>query len=366
MYDYLIVGSGLFGSTFANLATNNGKSCLILEKRKHIAGNVYTENIEGINVHMYGPHIFHTSNKQIWDYVNQFAKFNTFYNRPKVRYKSNIYSFPINLFTLYQMWGVSTPSQAREKLANVRVPIKNPSNLEEWILSEVGEEIYKTFIYGYTKKQWGKDPKDLPTSIIKRLPIRLSFNDNYYKDEDIYQGVPIGGYTSMVKNMISDIPIELGVDFNNDVDYWISKAHKVVYTGALDELFNYSNGDLNYRSLRFEHEKINIEDYQGVAVVNYTEESIPYTRVIEHKHFEHIESSNTIITREFPDTWHIGKEKYYPVNDDRNDALYKEYVDMLKKEHPQFILGGRLACYRYFDMHQSIGQAMKKFEEQYH
>lgn len=363
MYDYIIVGSGLFGSTFANLATSAGKSCLILEKRNHIAGNVYTENSNGINIHMYGPHIFHTSNKEIWDYVNKFAEFNSFYNRPKVKYKNNIYSFPINLFTLYQLWGVTSPAEAKEKLSSVRVQIKNPSNLEEWILSEVGEEIYQTFIYGYTKKQWGKEPKDLPMSIIKRLPIRLNFNDNYYKDEDVYQGVPIGGYTNLVKNMISDIPIELNVDFNKDVDYWISKARSIVYTGAIDELFNYSHGSLSYRSLKFEHQQINVQDYQGVAIMNHTEESVPYTRVIEHKHFDPIQSMNTIITKEFPDTWLVGKEKYYPINDDENNMLYKKYVDVLHSEYPQFVLGGRLACYRYFDMHQSIGQAMKKFEE---
>lgn len=366
MYDYIIVGSGLFGSTFANLATSAGKSCLILEKRNHIAGNVYTENSHGINIHTYGPHIFHASNKKIWDYVNKFANFNNFYNRPRVKYKNNIYSFPINLFTLYQLWGVTSPTEAKEKLSSVRVQIKNPVNLEEWVLSEVGEEIYQTFIYGYTKKQWGKEPKDLPMSIIKRLPIRLNFNDNYYKDEDVYQGVPIGGYTNLVKNMIYNIPIEMNVDFNKDIEYWVSKSRSIVYTGAIDELFNYSHGPLSYRSLKFEHERLNVQDYQGVAIMNHTEESVPYTRVIEHKHFDSIQTTDTIITKEFPDTWLIGKEKYYPINDDNNNVLYKKYVDILYGEYPQFVLGGRLACYRYFDMHQSIGQAMKKFEEHVH
>jgi len=364
MYDYLIVGSGLFGSTFANLARSFNKTCLILEKRNHLGGNIYTENMDGINVHIYGPHIFHTSNKEIWDYVNKFAEFNNFYNRPKVKYKNNVYSFPINLFTLYQLWGVTTPSEAREKLTKVRVPIKNPSNLEEWILSEVGEEIYQTFIYGYTKKQWGKEPKELPTSIIKRLPIRLNFNDNYYKDEDIYQGVPIGGYTHIIERMITDTPVELNVDFNKDKEYWLSKAKRVVYTGAIDELFNYKLGALDYRSLRFNHERIDVEDYQGNAIVNHTEETIPFTRIIEHKHFECINSNHTIISQEFPDNWSIGKEKYYPINNDDNNKLHKQYVDVIKKEYPNFILGGRLACYKYFDMHQVIGQALKKFEEQ--
>jgi len=363
MYDYIIVGSGLFGSTFANLATTNGKSCLILEKRNHVGGNVYTENIEGINVHMYGPHIFHTSNKYIWTYVNKFAEFNNFCNRPKIKYENNVYSFPINLFTLYQLWGVVTPQQAKDKLDSVKVKIHNPSNLEEWILSEVGEEIYEKFIYGYTKKQWGKDPKTLPSFIIKRLPIRLDYNDNYYND--IYQGIVIGGYTNMIKRMINGIDIELGVDFKSDKDYWLTKAKQIVYTGGIDEFFDYKLGPLEYRSLKFELEKINVSDYQGNAVFNYTEQHIPYTRVIEHKHFESTNISHTIITREYPDPWSVGKEKFYPLNDDRNNQLYKQYVELIKKEYPNIILGGRLACYRYFDMHQVIGQAMHKFAECY-
>lgn len=364
MYDYLIVGSGLFGATFANLAKSAGKSCLILEKRDHIGGNIYTENRDGINMHMYGPHTFHTSNKEIWDYVNKFATFNNFVNRPKVKYANKIYSFPINLFTLYQMWGVSTPEQARVKLDSVKVKINNPSNLEEWILSQVGEELYQTFIYGYTKKQWGTDPRDLPTFIIKRLPIRLTYDDNYFND--CYQGIPIGGYTNLIKNMILDIPIERDVDFNKDKDYWISKAKYIVYTGAIDELFNYSNGTLGYRSLKFEHEKLDIEDYQGNALVNYTEEHIPYTRIIEHKHFENVNVRSTIITKEMPDSWSIEKEKYYPINNDTNNKLYETYNNLAKKEYPNMILGGRLACYKYYDMHQVIGQSMHKFFEQSH
>lgn len=363
MYDYIIVGSGLFGSTFANLASTSGKSCLILEKRNHIAGNIFTENRDNINIHMYGPHIFHTSNKNIWNYVNKFTEFNNFYNRPKVKYKDNIYSFPINLFTLYQLWGVTTPQEAKDKLDNVKIKIDNPSNLEEWVLSEVGEEIYEKFIYGYTKKQWGKEPKQLPTSIIKRLPIRLDYNDNYYKDEDVYQGVAVGGYTNMIKRMIGGIGVEVGVDFNKDKDYWISKAKNIVYTGGIDELCNYKLGPLEYRSLRFEHEKLNVSDYQGNAMFNYTEHHIPYTRVIEHKHFEMTNVSHTIITREYPDVWSVGKEKFYPINDDRNNQLYKQYVELVKEEYPNIILGGRLACYKYFDMHQVIGQAMHKFDE---
>jgi UDP-galactopyranose mutase len=362
MYDYLIVGSGLFGSTFANLVKSAGKTCLVLEKRNHIGGNVYTENIDGINVHMYGPHIFHTSNKQIWDYVNKFVEFNSFINRPKVNYKSKIYSFPINLFTLYQLWGVSTPTEAKEKLSSVRVPIKNPVNLEEWILSEVGEEIYQTFIYGYTKKQWGTDPKNLPTFIIKRLPIRLNFDDNYFTDT--YQGIPIGGYTKLIKNMLTDTPVEINVDFNKDKEYWISKARTIVYTGAIDELLNYNLGTLDYRSLKFDHKKFDVDDYQGNAIVNYTEEHVPYTRIIEHKHFENVSVKSTIITKEMPDTWSFNKEKYYPINNERNNNLYEKYNELMKKEYPNFILGGRLACYKYFDMHQVIGQSMHKFQSQ--
>lgn len=360
-YDYLIVGSGLFGATFSNLARESGKSCLILEKRNHVAGNCYTEKRRDINVHMYGPHIFHTSNKQIWDYVNKFVTFNGFVNRPKIRYDDNIYSFPINLFTLYQLWGCKTPTEAKQKLDSVRVKIENPQNLEEWVLSQVGEELYNIFIKGYTTKQWGRDPKDLPTFIIKRLPIRLTYDDNYYYDR--YQGIPIGGYTQMIKNMIGDTPVEMGVDFLQDVDYWANKAKKVVYTGALDELFNYSKGELEYRSLRFEHSEVLESDYQGNAVVNYASLDVPFTRIIEHKHFEQTDSDTTFITREYPQTWNRSLEKYYPVNNEQNHNLYNYYKNNCVEHFPNMILGGRLACYQYFDMHQAIGQAMHKFSE---
>ena len=358
-YDYLIVGSGLFGATFANLAKEAGKSCLILEKRKHVAGNCFTDNVQNINVHVYGPHIFHTSNKEIWDYVNKFATFNNFINRPKVKYKNNTYSFPINLFTLYQLWGCQTPSEAKRKLESVRVKIENPKNLEEWILSQVGEDLYHTFIKGYTTKQWGRDPKYLPTFIIKRLPIRLTFDDNYYNDT--YQGVPIGGYTQMIKNMMKDTPIEMGVDFLQDIEYWSSKANKVVYTGALDELFDYSKGELEYRSLRFDISEVFESDYQGNAVVNYTDLSVPYTRIVEHKHFEQTQSDTTIITREYPQDWNRSLEKYYPINNEKNHDLYTHYKNECAVHFPNMILGGRLACYQYFDMHQAIGQAMHRF-----
>ena len=355
-YDYLIVGSGLFGATFANLARESGKTCLVLEKRKHIAGNCYTDKIRDINVHVYGPHIFHTSNREIWDYVNKFATFNSFINSPKVRYKDNIYSFPINLFTLYQLWGCKTPTEAELKLKDVKLNIPNPSNLEEWVLSQVGEEIYEKFIKGYTTKQWGRDPKELPSFIIKRLPIRLTYDDNYYNDP--YQGIPIGGYTQMIKNMFGNTPIETGVDFLQDVEYWSSKANKVVYTGALDELFNYDRGELEYRSLKFDISEVFMSDYQGNAIVNYTEQNIPFTRIIEHKHFEQTKSDTTIITREYPQDWNRSLEKYYPVNNVKNTDLHKYYKSECEKTFPNMILGGRLACYQYFDMHQVIGQAM--------
>ena len=361
-YDYLIVGAGLFGATFANLAKLAGKRCFIIEKRKHLAGNCYTENIESINVHKYGPHIFHTSNKEIWDYVNQFAVFNNYVNRPKVKYNNNLYSFPLNLFTLYQLWGCDNPMDARKKLNEVKIHIENPSNLEEWILSQVGEEIYKTFIYGYTKKQWGCDPKLLPTDIIKRLPIRLTFDDNYFNDT--YQGIPIGGYTKMINNMINDIPIELNVDFLKDIEYWISKSHKIIYAGALDELFFYKFGELEYRSLKFEHEIIKVDNFQGNAIINYTDENVPFTRIIEHKHFEKIlDNNSTVITKEFPKALDKSSEKYYPINNVKNNILYDIYLTEFEKTYKNIILGGRLACYKYLDMHQVIGQAMYKFKK---
>jgi len=361
MYDYLIIGSGLFGATFANLAKESDKKCLILEKRNHLAGNVYTEKISGINVHKYGPHIFHTSNKEIWDYVNKFATFNSFVNRPKVKYNNNIYSFPINLFTLYQLWGCQTPTEAQSKLESVRVRIESPQNLEEWILSQVGEEIYHKFIKGYTTKQWGRDPKELPSFIIKRLPIRMTYDDNYFNDP--YQGVPIGGYTQMVQNMIKDVAIETNVDFLKDIEYWSKKAKTIVYTGAVDELFDYNNGELEYRSLQFDTSEINISDFQGNAIINYTEETVPFTRIVEHKHFEQTKSDTTIITHEYPQKWNRSVEKYYPINDVKNNNLYNFYKNECTIHFPNMILGGRLAHYQYFDMHQVIGQSFKKFAE---
>jgi len=360
MYDFLIVGAGLFGSVFAEQAKRKNKSCLIIDSRDHTGGNIYTENKENINVHVYGAHIFHTNNDDIWNYVNKFSKFNHFINSPKVNFKGKIYSFPINLFTLYQLWGVSTPKEAEKKLDEVKLKINEPQNLEEWILSQVGEEIYHTFIYGYTKKQWGREPRDLPTFIIKRLPIRLNFDDNYFFDK--YQGIPIGGYTNLIKNIQDGIEVQLGQDYFQDRDYWNKKAKQVIFTGKIDEFYQYKYGELEYRTLRFELEKYNIKDYQGNAVINYTEEAVDYTRILEHKHFEFGQQEYTYITKEYPDAWDKTKVPYYPVNDEKNNYIYKKYREIAEKEN-NILFGGRLAEYKYYDMHQVIGSALQKSKD---
>ena len=355
-YDYVIIGSGLFGSIFAREITNAGKSCLIIDKRTKLGGNVRTDEQEGINVHTYGPHIFHCNDNKIWKYVNQYAEFNSFINRPKVNYNKKLFSFPINLFTLNQIWGITTPQQAIEQLNLVTIKNNNPSNLEEWILSQVGEELYKTFIYGYTKKQWGKEPKNLPASIIKRLPIRLTYDDNYYNSK--YQGIPIGGYTKMMENILKDIPLELNVDYINDRKYIDSLGNKIVYTGMIDEFFNYSEGELEYRGLEFKSELLKINDYQGNAIVNYTSYDIPYTRICEHKHFETTDNnSSTVITKEYPKDWKRGDDAYYPVNDLKNNTLYSTYKSLAQNEN-KYIFGGRLAEYKYYEMHQVIESAL--------
>lgn len=360
MYDYLIVGTGIFGSVFAYEANKIGKKVLVLEKRNHIGGNCYTEKIEEINIHKYGPHIFHTNDKRIWDYINQFAEFNNFVNRPKVNFLGNIYSFPINLFTLYQLWGTSTPQEAKKKLDQVKIINNNPQNLEDWILSQVGEEIYEKFIKGYTTKQWGRHPKELPSSIIKRLPIRLTFDDNYFNDK--FQGIPIGGYTQIFEKMLSGIEVITNVDFLKDKNYFESKAKKIIYTGKIDELFEYSYGQLEYRSLKFENE-ILAGDFQGNAVVNYTEENIPYTRICEHKHFEFGQQEKTLITREYPDKYDINKVPYYPIGDEKNIELYNKYKNLTENEN-RYILGGRLAEYKYYDMHQILASALVKIKKE--
>jgi UDP-galactopyranose mutase len=348
-YDYLIVGAGLFGSICARELTNAGKKVVVIDKRDHIGGNCYTSDVDGINVHTYGPHIFHTNNKQVWDYVNQYAEFNHFAYRPKVKYGSNIYSFPINLMTLYQMYGVTTPQQAESILELEKIPNDKPNNLEEWILSQVGPKLYEKFIKGYTTKQWGRDPKHLPSSIIKRLPIRLTYDDNYFNDR--YQGIPIGGYTQIFDKLLDGIEVKLGVDYFKDT---LPEHNKVIYTGPVDMFYNYTHGKLEYRSLRFESERLDISDYQGNAAINYTEADIPYTRIVEHKHFEFGKQKHTVITREYPST---EGEPYYPVNDEVNNDRYNQYKSLMDKED-KIIFGGRLADYKYYDMHQVIASAL--------
>lgn len=356
MYDYIIIGSGLFGCTFAHLAKKDKKKCLIIEKRNHPFGNCYTEQKHNIHVHKYGPHIFHTNTLKIWQFVNQFDKFNAYINRPKVNFNNKIFSFPINLMTLYQLWDVTTPQQAMDRLASVRVPCNNPQNLEEWILDQVGEEIYKTFIYGYTKKQWNTEPKNLPSFIIKRLPIRFNFDDNYYFDK--YQGIPENGYSHIMQNMTDGIEIVLGTDYFHNRHYWDSLGKRVVYTGPLDEFFDLAFGPLQYRSLRFEEQTYNMNDFQGNAIINYTNYEVPYTRIIEHKHFNFSDKQDkTIITKEYPADYEETKEKYYPINNDNNNAIYDKYHKLSQNIENKYIFGGRLAEYRYYDMHQIIASA---------
>ena len=360
VYDYLIVGSGLFGSIFARQMTDRGAKCIVVDKRSHIGGNCYTTNNQGIHVHQYGPHIFHTNSTRIWEYMNKWTEFNHFVFRPKVIHKNALYSFPINMMTLYQLWGTKTPQEAETKLKEVRVRIDNPQNLEEWILAQVGEEIYQKFIYGYTKKQWNRDPKYLPSSIIKRLPIRLTYDDNYFNDR--YQGIPVDGYTSIFEKLLKGIPIETGVDYLKDRHKWDSMAKKVVYTGAIDEFFDCDLGNLEWRSLRFEHEVLPISDYQGNAVINYTEDAVPYTRICEHKHFNFGKQEHTVITREYPQDWNPSKEKFYSVNDENNNSLFQRYKQRI--DQSKYIFGGRLADYIYYDMHQVVGSALSKSEKE--
>jgi UDP-galactopyranose mutase len=355
--DYLIVGAGLFGATFARMMTDAGKKCLVIDKREHIAGNAYTEQVEGIHVHKYGAHIFHTDDEGIWNFVNQFARFNHYVNSPRVNYKGNIYSFPINLLTLYQVYGVSSPAEAKAKLAEVKCDIPHPSNLEEWALSQIGKELYEIFIEGYTTKQWMRSPKELPSFIIKRLPIRTNFNDNYFFDR--FQGIPIGGYTKMVEKMLEGIPVVTGVDFFREKQQLEEKAGKVVFSGKIDEFFGFRYGELEYRTLRFEDELLEMEDYQGNAVINYTDATVPHTRILEHKHFEFGKQPVTLITREYPDVWDKDKIPYYPINDEVTTKIFKQYQELAVLED-KYIFGGRLADYRYYDMHQVIGSAMVK------
>lgn len=357
-YDYLIVGAGLFGSIFAHEATKRGKKCLIIEKRDHIGGNCYTKNIEGINVHKYGAHIFHTSNKKVWDYIQQFAEFNRFTNSPVARYKDELYSLPFNMLTFNKMWGVITPQEAQAKIKEQieQEHITDPQNLEEQAISLVGRDIYEKLIKGYTEKQWGRKCTELPAFIIKRLPVRYTYDNNYFYDT--YQGIPIGGYTGIFERMLENIEVKLGIDFFAEREYYENLADKIVFTGMIDEYFSYRFGKLEYRSLHFDNEVLDMSNYQGNAVVNYTEAEVGYTRIIEHKHFEYGTQSKTVITREYSKEYEEGDEPYYPINDERNNELYAKYK-ALADEKSNVIFGGRLAQYKYFDMHNIIAEALE-------
>jgi UDP-galactopyranose mutase len=360
-YDYLIIGCGLFGVVFAREMTNVGKKCLIVDKRDHIGGNVYTKNEDGINVHVYGPHIFHTSDKGIWDYVNKYATFNNFRYEPIANFKEEIYNLPFNMNTFSKMWGVITPKEAMDKIKSQIKECENPKNLEEFALSQVGSDIYEKLIKGYTTKQWGTNPKNLPSSIIKRIPLRFTYDNNYYNDK--YQGIPIGGYTKLVENILGDIEVRLNTDYFKDREYFNGLAKKIVYTGKIDEFFDYKYGELVYRSLEFEKIKLDVENYQGCAGINYTSDEIPWTRIIEHKHFEMIKSPTTIITKEFPKKYESSDIPYYPVNDEFNNNIYTKYK-VESNNLDNVIFGGRLAEYKYYDMHQIIGSALKKSKDE--
>lgn len=362
-YDYLVVGAGLYGAVFAQQAKAAGKKVLVIDKRPNIAGNVYTEEIEGINVHVYGAHIFHTNNKTVWDYITKFAEFNRFTNSPVANYKGELYSLPFNMYTFNKMWGVVTPEEAAAKIAEQKAAagITEPKNLEEQAISLVGTDIYEKLIKGYTQKQWGRPCTELPSFIIKRLPVRLTFDNNYFNA--LYQGIPVGGYTKMVANLLDGIEVQLGVDYFDNKAEYDAMAEKIVYTGAIDAYFDYKLGELEYRSVRFETELLDIPNYQGNAAVNYTDAESPYTRIIEHKWFEFGKDANgndlpkTVISREYSSEWKLGDEPYYPVNDEKNGALYAQYKELADKEE-NIIFGGRLGEYKYYDMDAVIASAL--------
>ncbi|MCR4922715.1 MAG: UDP-galactopyranose mutase [Lachnospiraceae bacterium] len=369
-YDYLIVGAGIFGSVFAYEAGKANKRCLVIDKRDHIAGNIYTKKIEGINVHKYGAHIFHTSNKDIWDYMNSFVDFNRYTNSPLARYKDELYNLPFNMNTFHALWGVRTPQEAKAKIEEQKEEalklmekkgIREPGNLKEQAISLVGKDIYEKLIEGYTEKQWGKRATELPAFIIKRLPVRFTYDNNYFND--LYQGIPIGGYTGIVEKMLENTEVRLSCDFFENREEYLKIADKIVFTGMIDEFYDYRFGELEYRSLRFETETLDMENYQGNAVVNYTEYEVPYTRIIEHKHFEYGTQEKTVITREYPKSWKKGDEPYYPMNDEKNNALFAKYRELADKEE-RVIFGGRLGEYKYYDMHQVVERALKAVNEE--
>ena len=360
-YDYLIVGSGLFGAVFACEAMKRGKKCLVLEKRAHVGGNIYCENIEGVTVHRYGAHIFHTGSKEIWDYVNKLATFNRYTNSPIANYHGEIYNMPFNMNTFNKMWGVRTPEEAKAKIEEQRAVIQGePKNLEEQAISLVGTDIYQKLVCGYTEKQWGRPCKELPAFIIKRLPVRFTYDNNYFNDR--YQGIPEGGYNQIIEKLLDGADVLLNTDFLEDRETWMEKADRVVYTGMLDAYFSYCYGKLEYRSLRFENEILDQDNYQGVAVVNYTDAETPFTRIIEHKHFEYGTQPKTVITREYPATWEEGMEPYYPVNDEKNGILYQKYAALAEKEE-KVLFGGRLGQYCYYDMDKVIAAALNMVKE---
>lgn len=367
MYDYLIVGAGLFGAVFAHEAKKKGKKVLVIDKRSHIGGNIYTEDVNGIQVHKYGAHIFHTSNKEVWDYIQQFAEFNRYTNSPVAVYKGELYNMPFNMNTFNKMWGVVTPQQAQAEIDRQKAEIKGePKNLEEQAISLVGRDIYERLVKGYTEKQWGRKATELPAFIIKRLPVRLVYDNNYFNDK--YQGIPVGGYTRIIEKMLDGIEVRLNTDFFKNKAELSALANKVLFTGMIDQYYNYKYGELEYRSLRFETEDLpNISNYQGNAVVNYTEYEVPYTRIIEHKHFEFgcqggNETNHTVITREYPAKWKKGDEPYYPMNDSKNNELFAKYKALADKEE-NVIFGGRLGMYKYFDMHNVIAEALSCAKE---
>lgn len=377
LYDYLVVGSGLYGATFAYFARQKGKKCLVIDKRSHLGGNIYCKNIEGINVHKYGAHIFHTSNRQVWDFVNSIAEFNRYTNSPVANYQGKLYNLPFNMNTFYQMWGVTTPEAAvakiEEQKADVLAKMKadgvtNPRNLEEQAQMLIGEDIYERLIKGYTEKQWGRKCTELPAFIIKRLPVRLVFDNNYFNDK--YQGIPIGGYNKLIDGLLNGIETKTEVDFFANRTYWESIAEKVVFTGKIDEYYNYCYGKLEYRTVRFEEEIYDTPNYQGNAVVNYTEREVPYTRIIEHKHFEMFgqevyDCLKTIISKEYSTEWTEGMEPYYPVNNKRNNYLYQQYKELTNKEK-NVIFGGRLAEYKYYDMDDIIEKSINDIKNEFH
>ncbi len=359
-YDYLIVGAGLYGSVFAYKAKQAGKKALVIDKRPHIGGNLYCENIEGINVHKYGAHIFHTSNKEVWDFVNSIVEFNRYTNSPLANYKGKLFNLPFNMNTFYTLWGTKTPEEAMKKIEEQRKTsgIADPQNLEEQAISLVGKDIYEILIKGYTEKQWGRKATEVPAFIIKRLPVRFTFDNNYFNDR--YQGIPIGGYNKLIEGLLEGTEVRTGIDFFSDRPYFELLADTLVYTGKIDEFYRYQFGKLAYRSLRFEEEILDCPNYQGNAVVNYTDAEVPFTRIIEHKHFEFGIQSKTVITREYSTEWKENDEPYYPINDHGNNDVYRQYKELADKEE-KIICGGRLAEYKYYDMHQIIEEVLKRF-----